>query len=127
MVKSPINPAGLSLPQNLEPDPLPTIPHSPEGGGRPLPTPPQPSPTLRALLHPPSNTSAHDFVEDYCYVMFHEPLNTNGGNQLSIPGNIQALWTQMKHTQQAVEDCNCHIHTLNTQLNELLQAFTTLQ
>ena len=33
----------------------------------------------------------------------------------------------MKHTQQAVEDHDHHVHTLNTQLNELLQAFTTLQ
>jgi len=92
MVKSPINPAGPSLPPNFEPDPAPTVPHSPQGGGRPLPTPPQPSP-------PPLNTSAYDFVEDYHYVISHEPLDVNRGNQLSIPDNIQALWTRTEHTQ----------------------------
>jgi len=34
--------------------------------------------------------SAHDFIEDYRYIMFHEPLDVNTGNQLSIPNNIQA-------------------------------------
>ena len=59
--------------------------------------------------------------------MSHEPLDVNGGNQLSISDNIQALWTRMDQTQQAVEDCGRHIHTLNTQLNNILQAFTGLQ
>ena len=106
MVKSLINPTGSSLPQNIEPDPSPSVPHSPQGGGRPLLTPPQLSPTPCTPLHPPSNTSAHDFVEDYRYIMFHEPLDINTGNQLSIPDNIQALWIWMEHTRQAVDDCN---------------------
>jgi len=59
--------------------------------------------------------------------MSHEPLDVNGGNQLSIPDNIQALWTRMDQTQRAMEDCDRHIHTLNTQLNDILQAFTGLQ
>jgi len=59
--------------------------------------------------------------------MSHELLDVNGGNQLSIQDNIQALWTRMDQTQRAVEDRDRHIHTLNTQLNDILQAFTGLQ
>ena len=59
--------------------------------------------------------------------MRHEPLDTNGGNNLSIPDNIQTLWARLEHTQQAVEDRDHHVHSLNTQLNEILQALTALQ
>ena len=51
----------------------------------------------------------------------------DGGNQLSIPDNIRALWAQMEHTQRTVEDRDRHIHTLETQLNGVLQTLTTLQ
>ena len=98
IVESPINPAGPSLPLNIEPDPAPTILHSPQSGGQPLSTPPQPLPPLHAPSHP-----------------------------LSIPDNIQALWTRTEHTQRAMEDHDCHIHALSTQLNKILQAFTGLQ
>jgi len=127
MVKSPINPVGPSLPPNFEPDPAPTIPHSPQGGGQPLPTPPQPSPPPRVPLRPLLNTSAYDFIEDYCYVISHELLDVNRGNQLSIPDNIQALWTRTEHIQRTMEDHDHRIHVLSNQLNEILQAFTGLQ
>jgi len=127
MVELLINPVGPSLPPNFEPDPAPTVPHSAQGGGRPLPTPPQPLPPPRVPLHPPSNTSAYDFIKDYRYVISHEPLDINRGNQLSIPDNIQALWTRTEHTQRTMEDRDRRIHVLSNQLNEILQAFTGLQ
>jgi len=51
----------------------------------------------------------------------------DGGNQLSIPDNIRALWARMEHTQRTVEDRDRHIHTLETQLNGVLQTLATLQ
>jgi len=59
--------------------------------------------------------------------MSHEPVDVNGGNQLSIPDNIQALWTWTEHILQAMEDHDHHIHGLSTQLNKILLAFTGLQ
>jgi len=59
--------------------------------------------------------------------MSHEPVDVNGSNQLSIPNNIQALWTWTEHTLRATEDHDHCIHALSTQLNKILQAFTGLQ
>jgi len=51
----------------------------------------------------------------------------NGGNQLSIPDNIHALWACMDHAQHTVEEHNHHIHNLKTQLSSILQTLTILQ
>jgi len=102
-------------------------PCSPQGSGRPLPTPPQPSPLPRLSLHPQSNTSAYEFVEDFRYVLSHEPLDTNGGNLLSLPDNVRALWTQIGHLQQIIESRDRRIHAIELQFNEVLQTLAALQ
>ena len=127
MVESPINSTRPSLLQNVKLEFLPTASYSPQGGGQSLSTPPQPSPTPCIPLHPSSNMSAYEFVKDYHYVMSHDLLDMNGGNHLSIPNNIWALWMWTEHIQQTMEDHDRQIHTLSTQLNEILQAFTDLQ
>ena len=102
-------------------------PRSPHGTGRPLPTPPQPSPPLRLPLRPQSNTSAYKFMEDYRYVVSHEPLDTNGGNLLSLPDNVRALWTQIGHLQQIIEGRDRRIHSIELQFNDVLQTLASLQ
>ena len=102
-------------------------PHSPHGSGRPLLTLPQPSPLPHLPLCPPSNTSAYEFVEDYHYIVFHEPLDTNGGNLLSLPDNVCALWTQIGHLQQVIEGRDRRIHSIELQFNNVLQILASLQ
>jgi hypothetical protein len=48
-------------------------------------------PTPHLPLRPPSNMSAHEFMEDYRYVLFNELLDADGGNHLPILDNIHAL------------------------------------
>ena len=134
MVELPVDPAGPSTSHTVESDLTPTprtpviSPHSPPNpGNRPLPTPPWLSPVLYPPLRPPSNTSAHEFVEDFHFVLSHEPVNPIGSNHLTIPDNIHALWMQTEHAQQAIEDRDCQIHNLSIQLNGVLQALADLQ
>ena len=102
-------------------------PCSPHGTGCPLPTPCQPSPLLHLPLHPQSNTSAYEFVEDYCYVVSHEPLDANGRNLLSLPDNAHALWTQIGHLQQIINGHDHQIHSIELQFNNVLQTLASLQ
>ena len=71
--------------------------------------------------------SAHEFVKDFHFVLSHKPVDSVGGNHLTIPNNIRALWIQIEHAQQAIEDRDRQIHTLNIQLNGVLQVLMDLQ
>jgi len=66
-------------------------------------------------------------MEDFCYVLSYEPLNMNGGNLLSLPDNVHALWTQIGHLQQIIESRDRHVHTIKLQFNEVLQTLAVLQ
>ena len=138
MVQSPVDPTRPLTPLtpfDTDPDILRLDAHqtshnspcSPQGSGRPLHTPPQPSPSPCLPLRPQSNTSAYEFMEDFRYVLSHEPLNTNGGNLLSLPDNVRALWTQIGHLQQIIKSCDRRIHAIELQFNEVLQTLVALQ
>jgi len=134
MVESPVDPVGPLTSHIVESDltPIPRTPvispHSPPNlGNCPLPTPPWLSPVPYPPLRPPSNMSAHKFVEDFCFVLSHEPVDPIGSNHLTIPDNIRALWTQTERAQQAIEDRDHQIHNLSIQLNGVLQALADLQ
>jgi len=71
--------------------------------------------------------SAYKFVEDYRFVLSHEPLNMNDGNLLSLPDNVRTLWTQIGHLQQVIETCDRHVHAIELQFNEVLQTLASLQ
>jgi len=138
MVQSPVDsmrPLTPLTPFDTDPD-IPQLdahqtshnsPRSPQGSGRPLPTPPQPSPLPRLPLRPQSNTLAYEFMEDFHYILSHEPLDTNSGNLLSLPDNVRALWTQIGHLQQIIESHDRCIHAIELQFNEVLQTLVALQ
>jgi len=102
-------------------------PCSPHGSGHPLLTPLQPFPLPRLPLCPPLNTSTYEFVEDYYYIVSHEPLNMNGRNLLSLPDNVCALWTQIGHLQQVIEGRDHRIHSIELQFNNVLQTLASQQ
>jgi len=120
MAESLVDPTSTLTPHTNELKQNPTMYSPPNPGNRSLPTPPWTSPTPHILLCPQSNTSAYEFIEDFCYIISHDPVDPSDGNHLSIPDNMRALWTQIDSLQGAIA-------IQDQQLNGALQALAALQ
>ena len=55
------------------------------------------------------------------------PLCCVSWTLLSLPDNVRALWTQIGHLQQIIKGCDRHIHSIELQFNNVLQALAALQ